>query len=296
MKIPPDLAQTLAAVVDEEGMDGAAYLLGITQPAVSQRIRALESIVGQTLLVRSRPPRATEAGETVIRLARQFARLEADAAADLGIGGEVGMTSLPLAVNSDSLSTWLLPALISLGERLPVVFDLHRDDQDFTVGLLESGTVMGAITSREKPIAGCRVTALGAMVYRPMATAHFHERWFAKGVTQAALAAAPVVDFDRRDDLQTRWLTARGVDPLLPPRHRVPASSEFAEAVLGGLGWGQLLPFQAERAEAAGELLPLDDSHVSVPLFWQQWNIRSTVLEAVAEEIVGHARRVLAPL
>lgn len=296
MRIPPELAETLAVIVDEGTLDAAAGRLGVTQPAVSQRLRALENIVGQVLLVRSRPVRPTEAGQAVIRLARQIAHLEADAASALGLVGGDTRTSVPIAVNSDSLSTWFLAPLVDLSERLPVVFDLHRDDQDYTVGLLEAGTVIAAVTSRSTPIAGCRVTPLGAMRYRPMATPEFHARWFADGVTAEALAHAPLVDFDRRDDLQSRWLVGRGVDPSLPPRHRVPASSEFADAVRWGLGWGQLLPFQSDDEVARGRLIGLDDSHVEVPLYWQQWTLRSTLLDAVADEIVAHARAVLGPL
>ena len=296
MRIPQELAETLTAIVDEGSFDGAAFRLGITQPAVSQRLRSLENLLGQVLLIRSRPVRATKAGEAVVRLARQIAHLEADTVIELGIAEADARTSLPIAVNSDSLSTWFLEPLARLSARLPLVFDLHRDDQDFTVGLLESGTVLAAVTSRETPIAGCRVTPLGAMHYRPMATRDFHRRWFPGGVTDAALALAPLVDFDRRDDLQTRWLRGRGIDPALPPRHRVPASAEFADAVLCGLGWGQLLPFQADAGVAEGSLIPLDDSRIEVPLYWQQWNVRSALLDEVAGEVVAHARTVLFPV
>jgi LysR family transcriptional regulator (chromosome initiation inhibitor) len=33
-----------------------------------------------------------------------------------------------------------------------------------------------------------------------------------------------------------------------------------------------------------------------VPLYWQQWNLRSPLLDAIADEIVGEGRRVLGPL
>lgn len=293
MRIPPENALTLAAVVDEGTMEGAAAVLGITQPAVSQRVRALEALTGQVMLVRSRPVRPTEAGESVIRFARQLAHLERDAIAALGMGNTATRTSLPIAVNSDSLSTWMLPPLVELAERLPVTFDLHRDDQDFTERLLEQGVVVAAVTSRAEPLAGCRVVPLGSMRYTPVATTAFHARWFADGVTRVALERAPLVDFDRRDDLQTRWLIERGVDPAMPPRHRLPASSDFADAIRMGLGWGQLLPFQMDEAIAAGRLHALDDSHVEVPLYWQQWNMRSELLDAVADAVLRHARAVL---
>ncbi|WP_374315462.1 LysR family transcriptional regulator ArgP [Microbacterium sp.] len=295
MRIPFELAETVAAVVDEGTLDAAARRLHITPSAVSQRIKALEEQLGRVVLVRSKPARATEAGIAVVRLARQAALLEHDTVAELGAdAGDGARTSVPLAVNADSLGTWFLEPLARLSQRHPVAFDLHRDDQEFTAGLLESGTVMGAVTSRATPVAGCRVSALGAMRYEAVATPGFVERWLAAGATPEALADAPVVDFDRRDDLQNEWLTAMGVHGR-PPRHFVPASNDFATAVRLGLGWALLPTFQSQEPLARGELVRLGGPPVDVPLYWQQWNLRSPLLDAIAEEIVAEGRRVLAP-
>ena len=293
MSIPSDLARTLAAVVDEGTLDAAARRLHITPSAVSQRLRALEDQLGRVVLVRSKPVRTTAAGDAVVCLARQIALLEHDTLAAIGAEGGA-VASVPLAVNADSLATWFLPPLQRVAERRPVVFDLHRDDQDFTAGLLESGVVMAAVTSREAPVAGCRVRSLGVLRYEAVASAGFAARWFPEGVDTAALAAAPVVDFDRRDDLQTQWLAARGVPVGLPPRHRVPASQDFASAVSLGLGWGLLPDFQSAGGLADGTLERLGGDPVDVPLYWQQWNLTSPLLDDVADEVVAEGRRVLA--
>lgn len=293
MSIPLGLARTLAVVVEEGTLDAAARRLHVTPSAVSQRVRALEDQLGRVVLVRSKPVRTTEAGDAVVRLARQLALLEHDALAAIGAEGGV-VASLPLAVNADSMGTWFLPPLARVAERRAVVFDLHRDDQDFTVGLLESGTVMAAVTSRETPLAGCRVRPLGVLRYEAVATAGFSRRWFPEGVDAGALAAAPVVDFDRRDDLQTQWLARRGVAAAAPPRHRVPASQDFATAVELGLGWGLLPSFQSAAGLADGSLVPLGDDPLDVPLYWQQWNLTSDLLDDVADEVVAEGRRVLA--
>ncbi|WP_150958345.1 LysR family transcriptional regulator ArgP [Microbacterium testaceum] len=293
MPVPFDLARTLAVVVEEGTLDAAARRLHITPSAVSQRIRALEDQLGRVVLVRSKPVSATEAGDAVVRLARQLALLEHDALAAIGAEGGA-VASVPLAVNADSLATWFLPPLARVAQRRAVVFDLHRDDQDFTAGLLESGTVMAAVTSREAPVAGCRVRRLGVLRYEAVATAAFVARWFADGVGAGALSVAPVVDFDRRDDLQTRWLARRGVPAAAPPRHRVPASQDFATAVELGLGWGLLPGFQSAAALDSGELVRLGDDPIDVPLYWQQWNLTSPLLDEVADEIVDEGRRMLA--
>ncbi|MGN8553585.1 UNVERIFIED_CONTAM: LysR family transcriptional regulator ArgP [Microbacterium sp. SLM126] len=296
MRIPFELAETVAAVVDEGTLDAAARRLHITPSAVSQRIKTLEEQLGRVVLVRSKPARATEAGVAIVRLARQAALLEHDTVAELGADADEGAhTAVPLAVNADSLGTWFLAPLARLSQRHPVVFDLHRDDQDFTAGLLESGTVMGAVTSRATPVAGCRVSTLGAMRYEAVATPAFVERWVQHGATADALGAAPVVDFDRRDDLQNEWLQAMGATAR-PPRHFVPASNDFATAVRLGLGWALLPTFQSAEPLARGELVRLGGPPIDVPLHWQQWNLRSPLLDAIADEIVAEGRRVLAPL
>ncbi len=292
MSIPLDLARTLAAVVEEGTLDAAARRLHITPSAVSQRIRALEEQLGRVVLVRSKPVRATAAGDAVVRLARQLALLEHDALAAMGAEGGV-TASIPLAVNADSLATWFLPPLARVAARRAVVFDLHRDDQDFTAGLLESGTVMAAVTSREAPVAGCRVRRLGVLRYEAVAAVDVAARWFGAGIDREALERAPVVDFDRRDDLQTRWLARRGVAAGTPPRHRVPASQDFATAVHLGLGWGLLPGFQSAAGLAAGTLVRLGTDPVDVPLFWQQWNLTSPLLDDIADEVVTEGRRVL---
>jgi len=149
---------------------------------------------------------------------------------------------------------------------------------------------MAAVTAAAAPVPGCTVTRLGGMRYRPMATAAFVDRWFPDGVTPAALSRAPVVGFDRQDDLQGRYLRSRGVDPAVPPLHHVPASADYIAAVRLGFGWGMVPPQQ----EPPGELAELDaDGAVDVVLHWQQWRLRSPSLDRVAAAVLAAARREL---
>jgi LysR family transcriptional regulator (chromosome initiation inhibitor) len=297
MRIPLDLARTLAVVVAEGTFDAASRALAVTPSAVSQRIKALEQQLGRVLLVRSKPVRPTEAGAAIVRLARQLDLLEHEALTGFGLEATPEHPiSIPLAVNADSLGTWILPPLADVAARHPVVFDLYRDDQDFTAELLESGTVMAAITSQATPVAGCFVRPLGVMRYRAVATPAFAARWFPDGATVDALHRAPVVDFDRRDDLQAAYARAVGADPAAPSRHYVPASNDFAIAVKLGLGWGMLPTFQCADELASGALVALGGPPFDVPLHWQQWNLRSPLLDAIADTVITAARTALDPI
>lgn len=301
MSLTLEFARTLAVVTAEGTIEAAARALHLTPSAVSQRIRTLEEQVGRVLLVRSKPVQATEAGAAIVRLGRQLDLLEREALGELGEGpaadppdSHTRPTSMPLAVNADSLATWFLSALARAADRYPLVFDLHRDDQDFTAGLLESGTVMAAVTSRARPVGGCAVRPLGVMRYEPFATPAFIARWFAEGQDGQAYDWAPIVDLDRRDDLQTVFLRSRGGDESRPPRHYVPSSADFATAIALGLGWGMLPPQQSAPLLADGRIVRLDGAAMGVPLFWQQWNLRSPLLTAIAEEVTRAAHEALA--
>ncbi|SDN87340.1 LysR family transcriptional regulator, chromosome initiation inhibitor [Klenkia soli] len=286
-----DLPQlrALVAAVETGTLDGAARALHVTPSAVSQRIRALESATGQVLLVRSRPVVPTGAGTAVLRLARQVDLLVADTTAQLGGSPAAGPPVLPLAVNADSLATWFLPGVAPLAAE--VQLDVRVADQTMTSALLRDGTVMAAVTADPEPVPGCSVARLGAMTYRPMATGAFADRWFADGVTPAALRRAPVVVFDRTDDLQYAYLRRRTHDRPAPPVHHVPASADHLVAVRLGMGWGMVPDLQTGPDDG---LVPLDPAGaVDVVLWWQQWKLRSPSLDLVAAAVAATARAAL---
>ena len=287
-----DLSQlrALDATVRGGTLEAAARALHVTPSAISQRLRALEVATGRILLVRSKPVRVTESGQVMLRLARQVDLLTADVARELGGDPSVvPMPTLPVAVNADSMATWVLPALAPLAGN--VCFDLYREDQEHTSALLRAGTVVAAVTAEAAPVPGCTSTRLGGMRYRPMATPSFVRRWFPAGPTSEALARAPVVVLDRKDDLQHRYLYAQAGPDVAPPVHYVPASADYVTAVTLGLGWGMVPDQQASGGTP--ELVPLDRTELDVVLYWQQWKLRSPTLDRVREVVLDAAGREL---
>jgi LysR family transcriptional regulator, chromosome initiation inhibitor len=283
-----DQLDALAAVVAQGTFDAAAGALHVTPSAVSQRIKALETAVGRVLVTRTKPVRPTASGETLLRAARQIAAVTAETAQALSDGGAGEWSVLPLAVNSDSLATWLVPALAPLGGEF--AFDLRRHDQSRTAELLRDGTVMAAVTASGEAVAGCTVQPLGRMRYRARATPRFIARWFPDGPTAQALERAPIVTFDRSDDLQDRYLRRRSRRRLEPPRHSVPGSDAFAHAVELGLGWGMVPDLQA--GPGLTEFDPARGT-IDVRLFWQQWRLRTAALDRVADAVKAQAALAL---
>jgi LysR family transcriptional regulator (chromosome initiation inhibitor) len=292
MEFDPAQLRALNAAVSEGTFEAAARVLRVTPSAVSQRLKALEIAAGRVLLVRTKPIRVTASGVVVLRLARQIELLAADTALELGSAETGSHAALPLAVNADSLATWVLPALAPLAGAIE--FDIHREDEDHTSELLREGSVMAAITTQARPVPGCRSVRLGVMRYRPMAAPGFVDQWFPTGVTPAALARAPVMVFDRNDDIQHRYLRRRTGKSVEPPVHHVPASSDFRAAIELGFGWGMLPDLQSRPAERSGSVVDLDpDGAINVVLHWQQWRLRSSRLDQVAEAVVAAAKAQL---
>lgn len=293
MEFPLHQLRALEAVADHGTFDAAARALQVTPSAVSQRIRALEVEAGRVLVRRVKPVQVTESGEAVLRLARQVALLEDDVAAMLagsrpGVEGQAPATRVPVVVNADSLATWIVPALVAAAGR-GVLVEVLREDQEHSLGPLRDGTAVAAVTSVAEAVQGCSVRRLGRMRYRPMATPELVRRWFPEGATPGALEAAPVVCFDRKDDLQDAYLRRRARRRLDPPRHFIPSTADYTEAVRLGLGWGMILDEHGAGLERSGELVRIDDRHLDVPLFWQQWRIDTPSLTALAEEVAGAA-------
>lgn len=280
--IHPQLA-AFAAVLEEGSFEAAARRLSVTPSAVSQRIKALEDRLGQVLLVRQTPCRPTPAGERLLRRVRPMQALQAEALADFLPGGQPGH-SLPLAiaVNDDSLDTWLVSALALLHQRHGYVFDIRVDDQDHTLDLLRDGSVIGAVSAHAKPLQGCNVQALGVMRYHAIAAPDFWARHFSAGLNAAAFTAAPMIVFNRKDALQWRFMRRLTRARLSPPTHYIPTSKGFIEAAARGLGWCMAPESLVAPALREGTLRLLDPTRwLDVPLYWQHAAVRSSTLQQV---------------
>ena len=68
----PAAPECLAALADTGRFERAAPRLTITQLAVSQRMRTLETRLGRPRVAHSRPPRLTEPGKQLLRYACQL--------------------------------------------------------------------------------------------------------------------------------------------------------------------------------------------------------------------------------
>lgn len=293
MDLPVEHLATFAAIVDAGSFESAAKSLHITPSAVSQRVKSMEQRVGSVLLQRSRPIAVTEAGATVLRLARQLDRIVDDAARELGQGSSGG-TVVPIVVNADSLATWFVPALARAARETGAQFEVIRADETISIDRLQRGEAMAALTATKEPVPGCTSTRIGVDRYRAVANPEFVARHFAGGVTAEALARAPMLEFDRHDVFQRRFIRRVTRANIDPPRHFVPSSTGFARAIELGMGWGMLPELQCRPLLDTEALVELGEhATVDIPLYWQRWKLRSPLIEQLSSIVAEEAALAL---
>ncbi len=292
--VHPQLS-AFSAVLEEGSFEAAARRLSLTQSAVSQRIKALEDRLGNVLIVREAPCRPTPAGEELLRRVRPMQTLEAEVlAAFQPVAASGQRRTVAIAVNDDSLATWVIPAVAALHRQHGYLLDVLVDDQDHTLRLLRDGAVLGAVTSEPKPIQGCNVHPLGTMRYVAIASPRFFAQYFASGVTAAALATAPQLAFNRKDELQARYIRAVTRVAMAPPIHYLPTSAGFVEAAAADMGWCLAPDALAAPALAGRRIVIIDPArYIDVPLYWQHSAIRSSTLQHVTQAVREAAAAVM---
>lgn len=296
MQFDPKKNQALLAVIETGSFELAAKKLHLTASAISQRIQAMEEECGFPLVVRARPCRATLAGKKILLYLQRSRWLENEFRAELSSSSD-GWLSIPIAVNNDSLGTWLLPGLTDFLQAQRILLDITVDDQAHTHTLLEEGLALAGISSQSETIRGCVAEPLGIMRYRLLATPVFKQRWFPEGLTASAARQAPLLVFDRKDLLQWTLLEHElGVQREALPCHYVPGSEPFLQAVTLGIGYGLLPELQARSALELGQFVELaPHAPTDVMLYWHRWRVQSPKLESLSAAIRAAAREWLRP-
>lgn len=289
---PAQLA-ALAAVHRRGSFDLAAAELHVTPSAISQRLKALEETAGTLLIRRAQPCTATPAGLRMIRHHDEVTLLERTLATDLPWLSPRPAT-LRIAVNADSLATWVIPALAATTGFL---FDLVIDDQEVSQDWLKRGEVAAAITSHPGPLQGCDTIPLGSLRYRATASPAYMARWMPEGVTAASLSIAPALNFSDKDRLQQIWVerqTDGRAKRAAFPSHRLASSQAFVDGCLAGLGWGMNPEALVAPYLGSGQLVEVvHDTPLDVALHWQFSRLTAPALAALTKEIRAAAARVL---
>jgi LysR family transcriptional regulator (chromosome initiation inhibitor) len=288
------LLAALGAVVEQAGFDRGAQALGLSQSAISQRIKLLEARLGQPVLLRASPPQPTEVGRRLLGHLQQVRLLERDLQAQVP---ELDESRLPerlrIALNSDSLATWWPDVIAPFCRRHGVVIDHVLEDQDVGLKRMRAGEVAACVCAVERPLAGARSEFIGSMRYRALASPAYVARHLQPGAPAEALLRAPAIVFGPDDQLQHRYLASLGLKGAFS-HHLCPSSEGFVRLLLSDLGWG-LVPELQVRAELASRALidVYSGAPIDVPLYWHHWRNGGELLAELTRQLIGSAKQWL---
>ena len=242
--------RTFAAVIERKSFSAAAALLGVSQPAVSQQIRQLESRFGVKLIERvGRRATPTAAGTELLAHARGIGAAVA-AASDAMVPHATGTAGRVRIGTGATACIYLLP---------PMLRDLRRRCPSLEIVVSTGNTpeILRALDENRIDVALVTVPAAGRMFdVRPVVDDEFvvigaKGMRLAREVTAAELARLPLMLYEpgattRR--LIDEWSMAAGV--AFQPIMELGSVEAMKELIGAGLGCG-VLPRMALRRQDA---------------------------------------------
>ena len=194
-------------------------------------------------------------------------------------------------------TTWFAYAMADFARTTGMLVELTLEDEGHTADRLRTGEVLAVVTSDPEPVAGCRTIALGSLSYVACASPDFVGRYFPTGIDKDSLNIAPVMRFNRKDQLQGRWAKAAFGADLNAPTHWIPSTQGFLDLACAGLGWGLQPKTLAKPRIDAGTLIELvPGDTMDVPLFWTVSRLHAQALQTMTEAVRNVAEQHLYPV
>jgi LysR family transcriptional regulator (chromosome initiation inhibitor) len=284
--------EALYTVQELQSFEAAAKKLHITQSAVSQRIKGLESFYGEPVLIRTLPYRPTRLGKQLIGHFKRICLLEEDLEKQLGASTETRHISI--ALNRDSLETWFLDLIDEKLIFSNMTLEIIADDQELTLNYLKNGLVSACLSTSEKEILGGSVHFLGNMEYVLTASPAFVKEYFSKGIKQG-LKNAPAIKFDQNDKLHERYLEKFfGLNGEELNYHTVPSVRGFKKFAMLGYGYGLIPRIDIHEELKKGTLVQLYPDKVwKISLYWHYWAVQSKFYQKFNTEIIKQIKSKL---
>jgi len=256
------------AVAEEQGFAAGARRLGMSPPAVTRAVAALEERLGVKLLDRTtRHVRVTEAGQRYLDDARRIIA-EVDEADD----AVAGINAAPrghLTVTAPVLfgRLYVVPGIVDYLQRYPAM-DVSTVFVDRVTNLLEEGIDVG-VRIGELPDSSMRAVPVGRVRRMIIAAPSYIEKHGAPRTPQD-LERHTIVG-SSGSSVPPDWRFQHGGSAQsmrVKPRLGVNNNDSAIEAVRSGFGIARLLSYQAAALLDAGELVEVlqDYATPAVPI------------------------------
>ncbi|UGQ45537.1 LysR family transcriptional regulator [Massilia endophytica] len=251
------LMSVFVAVAEEGGFAAGARRLGMSPPAVTRAIAALEEKLGVRLLERTtRHVRLTEAGQRYLEDTRRII-----AAADEADEAAAGINAAPrglLAVTAPVLfgRMYVMPGIVDYLQRYPGT-EVSAVFVDRVTNLIEEGLDVG-VRIGELPDSSLRALRVG-QVRRMICAAPAYIAANGQPASPSELERHTlIVNTGASVQPEWRFIEKNGVNAYrVHPRLTVSSIDAAIEATRRGLGLTRLLSYQAAPWLASGDLVPV---------------------------------------
>lgn len=240
--------RALIAVIEHGGFSQGARALGVSQPAISQQIKALETDLGTTLIERHTDPiRASEAGVIAYRQAKKMLELWDEAVHEIRRLQDRSLGRLLLGASTIP-ATYLLPPLIFRFREEHPRIDVSMDVSDSAIvaawvleGRVDIGAV-GTVVDDNRLVQ----TVLGDDELLPIAPAG--HPWAGGTVEPHLLPTQPLVQRERGSGTRRTMEQALEGWGIEPDAFSVAAELGSTEAVVAAVKAGLGISFVSKWA------------------------------------------------
>lgn len=285
--------EALYTVQELQSFEEAAKKLHITQSAVSQRIKGLETHYGEPVLIRTLPYRPTQLGEYLIAHFKRICVLEETL--ERQISSSSMKPRISIAINRDSLETWFLELIDQKSIFGSIVVEVIADDQELTIDYFKKGLVGACLSTFEKEVMGGQVAFLGHMEYLLVSSPAFAKQYFKKKTDiKQGLLHAPAIKFDKNDRLHERYLEKYfGINGGELNYQMIPSLRGFKKYALLGYGYGLIPRIDIVDELKKKRLVLLTDKAWKIPLYWHYWRIESDFYQKFQKDVIQYVRKKL---
>lgn len=282
--------ETLAKIVECNSFELASQVLFVSQSAISQRLKSLQTYYGDPLLIKGADYQLTQLGEVLVSHYRRVESLEVNLQSYLSDSD--CLPQIHIAISRDSLETWFNTMLFE-----NKLFDKYKikiitDDQDHTLEYLKKGLCSICFSTQKDPLPNCQSIFVGTMDYRLVATKAFKKKHYFGKVRD--LLNAPALIYDKKDTLHYDYL-AKNFDIRNENLnyHILPSVRGFKETVLRGYAYALLPEIDILDELKLGKLIELFPGKTwSMATYLHGWEFGSKAYNGVIELLTEQCRKL----
>jgi DNA-binding transcriptional LysR family regulator len=230
--------QVFFAVAQHKSMHAAAKVVHLTQTAVTQRIRTLESRLRTTLFIRTHHGvLLTAEGEALLRYCYASQELEGQALANIHGPGIETTVRLCISGPTSIMSSRIIPKCAPLMQKYPnLLLTFNVNDSAQRISSLQTGLSHFVIIEPQHSFKEMQIKPIQAEHYVLVGTADWASREL-----KEILQTERIIDFDEADPMTLNYLKQYDLlQYAQAERHFVNINESLVSLLIEGYGFGVL--------------------------------------------------------